>query len=239
MAKKKKAKKRGFFIVRKNGFLLVLTCVVLFFGLGYFLNLTPFNKPFCANSISCIKDLSGNYEPNQEAIFNGQKVDEPQYIASIPQKTQVLGETSEKKHIYVDLTNQKLYAYQGGDLVYEFPVATGKWHPTPTGDFKIWIKLLYTRMSGGSGADYYDLPNVPYTMFFYNDKVPKGDGFSIHGAYWHNNFGYPMSHGCVNMRPEDAEKIYNWADPATQGNTTYATAENPGTTVTIYGESPN
>ena len=63
-------------------------------------------------------------------------------------------------------------------------------------------------------------------------------GYSIHGAYWHNNFGHPMSHGCVNMKTEDAEQIYNWANPPTEGNTTYATKENPGTEVVIYGTAP-
>jgi hypothetical protein len=75
-------------------------------------------------------------------------------------------------------------------------------------------------------------------MFYYNDEVSKGQGYSIHGAYWHNNFGYPMSHGCVNMRPEDAEKIYNWVDPVTDGRITYASEQNPGTIVTVHGKAP-
>jgi lipoprotein-anchoring transpeptidase ErfK/SrfK len=150
----------------------------------------------------------------------------------------VLGDTTAPKHIYVDLTNQKLYAYEGDKVVMSFMVSTGKWNHTPTGDFKIWIKLRYTRMTGGSGADYYNLPNVPYTMFYYNDQVPKGDGYSIHGAYWHNNFGHPMSHGCVNMRPADAGLLYAWANPPTTGNVTYATDKNPGTVITVYGETP-
>ena len=104
--------------------------------------------------------------------------------------------------------------------------------------FRIWVKLRYTHMTGGSGADYYNLPNVPYTMFFSNNEVGRERGFSLHGAYWHNNFGYPMSHGCVNIRPEDAAKLYDFADPATQGTTTHASVDNPGTLVTIYGEPP-
>lgn len=212
---------------------------VLFFAVFAFVfKIGPFNPP-CANSISCINDLSGNYQPQNEAIYLGQKINQPKYIASDIVKTSVLGDsTGTDKHIYVDLTNQRVYAFEGSKLIYNFLTSTGKWHPTPTGDFNIWIKLRYTRMSGGTGADYYDLPNVPYTMFFANDQVGRGQGFSLHGAYWHNNFGHPMSHGCVNLRPEDAALLYAWADPATTGNTTYATAANPGTEVTIYGAPP-
>ena len=68
-------------------------------------------------------------------------------------------------------------------------------------------------MSGGSGSDYYNLPNVPYVMFFANDEVAKSRGYSFHGAYWHNNFGHPMSHGCINMRTEEAKWLFLWATP--------------------------
>ena len=88
-------------------------------------------------------------------------------------------------------------------------------------------------MSGGSGADYYNLPNVPYVMFFSNNQVPASAGFSLHGTYWHNNFGHRMSHGCVNMKTTDVAKLYEWADPPTAGNTTRANDTNPGTKVTI------
>ena len=86
-------------------------------------------------------------------------------------------------------------------------------------------------MSGGSGADYYNLPNVPYTMFFSNNDIPRSDGYSIHGAYWHNNFGHPMSHGCVNMKPEDAKVLFDWAKSENQNG--------EGTKVKIYGNTPN
>jgi hypothetical protein len=96
-------------------------------------------------------------------------------------------------------------------------------------------------MSGGDPAihTYYDLPNVPFTMFFYNENVGKTRGFALHGAYWHNNFGHPMSHGCINISNENAEHLYNWADPFPTSTMTYATYDDPGTAVTIYGETPN
>lgn len=164
-----------------------------------------------------------------------------------PQQTfffasQILGETATaKKRIEVDLTNQKIYAYEEDSKVYEFPVSSGKpWWATPTGIFKIWVKLRYTRMRGGSAAlgTYYDLPNVPYTMYFSNDKIPQWKGYGIHGAYWHNNFGHPMSHGCVNMKTEDVAQLYQWATPTGEKGFIKTTDDNPGTMVVIYGETP-
>lgn len=193
----------------------------------------------CANSISCINDLTGVFdETAPEGVFLGRKISPPRFLAALPPSLSVLGATTEKKRIEVDLSTQHLYAYEGDRLVYSFPVSTGKWGRTPTGTFSIWIKLKATRMTGGQGSDFYDLPNVPYTMFYYNNEVPKSMGFSIHGAYWHNNFGYPMSHGCVNMRTEDVAKLYQWADPVATSNTTYASKDSPGTQVIVYGTTP-
>lgn len=205
----------------------------------FFLKQSDSDK-LCANSISCIKDLSGNYDDDQKkAQFHSDIVLIPGILALKP-VPRVLGQTSGEKRIEVNLSNQHLYAYEGSKLVYDFPVSTGKWAPTPTGTFYIWIKLRYTLMSGGSKAmgTYYYLPNVPYTMFFYNDETPKARGFGLHGTYWHNNFGHPMSHGCVNMRTEDAGKIYYWSDPPIKGNSTYA-QEKAGTRIVIYGVTPN
>ena len=222
----------GLFVVLLGPLLIIIASVFLIKALE---NLNP---P-CANSISCIKDLSGKFEPETEGVFLGQKVEVPGFLASIPSKKQVLGTTFGPKHISVDLSKQRLYAYEGNQQIFEFPVSTGKWGRTPTGEYKIWVKLLRTRMSGGSGNDYYNLPNVPYTMFFYNDKVPKSRGYALHGAYWHNNFGYTMSHGCVNIRPEDAGKLFEWAEPVSEGNVTNGTSDNPGTSLTIYGVPPS
>lgn len=195
----------------------------------------------CANSITCAGDLTGAYDPQKLAgTFHGKQVIAPQFsLADI--SSRVLGDTTgSNKHIYIDLTNQRLSAYEGDRLVYSFLVSTGLWGRTPTGDFRIWIKLRYTRMSGGNKAigTYYDLPNVPYTMFFYNDQVPKRSGYGLHGTYWHNNFGHPMSHGCVNMKTEEVALLYAWVHPETKGNLTYATTEDPGTLITIYGTAP-
>lgn len=214
-------------------FLLLVTGIVL---------LSPKTKSLCAATGSCMNDLSGKKEPENKGLFMGRAVtapDLPEKFASRSLQTaSVLGDqSSDYKRIYVDLTNQRLYAFEGNNIIMNVPVSTGKWNPTPTGTFRIWIWLRYTRMSGGSGAGYYNLPNVPYTMYFYNNIVSKASGYSLHGAYWHNNFGHPMSHGCVNMRIPDAEKLFYWANP-NAGNVSYPTAENPGTSITIYGITP-
>jgi lipoprotein-anchoring transpeptidase ErfK/SrfK len=200
------------------------------------------NDNFCANSISCIKNLAGIYDKsNTNAVFEGKNIFVPYEIVNAPIASNVLGDSTANKRIEVDLTNQRLYAYEGGRKVYDFLVSTGKWGRTPTGTFDIWIKLRYTKMEGGNKdwGTYYYLPNVPYVMFFYNDQIPKMRGFGIHGTYWHSNFGHPMSHGCINMKTEEVEQLYYWANPPSTKNTTYASADNPGTKIIIYGEAPN
>ncbi|MEX2007848.1 MAG: L,D-transpeptidase, partial [Candidatus Levyibacteriota bacterium] len=214
-----------------NLFLLLLALAALLVTTVIVKNIT--GEPLaCANSISCINDLSGNYKEGKTGTFLGRSVSPLAYLADSSAGTQVLGTATGEKHIFVDLSTQTLKAYEGDKLIYTFPVSTGKWGVTPTGDFRIWVKLRYTRMEGGSGNTYYNLPNVPYTMFYHNSEVSKSRGYSIHGAYWHNNFGYPMSHGCINMRPEDAGVLFAWAQPVTDGHTTYESKDDPGTLVT-------
>lgn len=241
LAKKKISKK----VTLKRSLIYFLLIVLSFASLILLPNKIALNNE-CANSISCIKNLSGNYEDDNIGEFSGKKFTGPALAAKpyVKEKlavNNVLGDTSsDSKRITIDLSTQTLYAFENGNKVFEFKVSTGKWWPTPTGDFRIWIKLRYTRMSGGSKANgtYYNLPNVPYTMYFYNDKVPKYRGYGIHGAYWHDNFGHPMSHGCVNMREEDVAQLYVWANPTSNKYVTYASESNPGTLVTIYGITP-
>ncbi|MBU0490692.1 MAG: L,D-transpeptidase family protein [Chloroflexi bacterium] len=109
------------------------------------------------------------------------------------------------KWIDVSLTRQTLTAYQGQVPVLFAVVSTGKQYtPTPTGQFAIQRKYLAVHMSGPG----YSLPNVPYSMFFVG-------GYAIHGTYWHSNFGTPMSHGCINMRTDQAKWLYDWAPVGT------------------------
>ncbi len=197
----------------------------------------------CGNSISCTKNLTGKYENTESGTFLGRQVGIPKEIAqNVPEGgvRSVLGDTTVPKRIEVNLDTQHLYAFEGNKVVMDFPISSGKWYPTPTGTFHIWSKFRYVRMEGGNPAanTYYNLPNVPFVMFYYNDDIVQSRGFSLHGTYWHNNFGHPMSHGCVNMRTEDAQRVYYWSDPPVTGNSTFAKA-NEGTEIIIYGQAPN
>ncbi|OCQ89890.1 hypothetical protein BCD64_18280 [Nostoc sp. MBR 210] len=112
---------------------------------------------------------------------------------------------SQTRRIEIDLSQQRLRAWDGQKLVYSFPVSTGKRAtPTPIGRFHIQSKYRTNRMRGRG----YDIPDVPYAMYFY-------EGYAIHGAYWHNRFGTPVSHGCVNLSVKQARKLYNWTKPGT------------------------
>ncbi len=113
--------------------------------------------------------------------------------------------------IDVDLTNQMVYAYEADTMVNSFLVSTGTWMtPTVTGEYKIYVKYRAAPMSGPG----YYLPDVPYIMYFYK-------GYGLHGTYWHSNFGTPMSHGCVNLRTDEAAWLYNWASVGTLVNVHY------------------
>lgn len=136
---------------------------------------------------------------------------EPLPTAYIPPTPGPAGSSNNGRWIDVDLTHQAVYAYEGSTLVNSFIVSTGTWqHPTVTGQYHIYIKYLYKDMTGPG----YSLPNVPYTMFFYQ-------GYAIHGTYWHSNFGTPMSHGCVNLSIPDSEWMYNFASVGTLVNVHY------------------
>ncbi|MEO5886338.1 MAG: L,D-transpeptidase family protein [Anaerolineales bacterium] len=134
-----------------------------------------------------------------------------QYAPPVEVQAQYPAEGSGARWIDVNLSEQRVYAYEGDVVVNSFLVSTGTWRtPTVTGKYPIWIKV---RVQDMSGPGYY-LPDVPHVMFFY-----KGYGF--HGTYWHNNFGTPMSHGCVNLTVDDAAWLYNWASVGTVVNVHY------------------
>jgi LysM repeat protein len=107
--------------------------------------------------------------------------------------------------IDVDLSAQRVTAYEGSTPVRSTLVSTGLAStPTPVGSYSIYVKYVSALMSGPG----YYLPNVPYVMYFYR-------GYSLHGTYWHSNFGHPMSHGCVNLPTSEAHWLFNWASVGT------------------------
>jgi LysM repeat protein len=115
------------------------------------------------------------------------------------------------KQIIVDLSAQRILAYQDGQLMREVVVSTGLPNtPTVTGDYNIYWKLSSQTMSGPG----YYLPGVPWVMYFFQ-------GYAIHGTYWHNNFGQPMSHGCVNLPTPEAEWFFSFAEVGTPVRVVY------------------
>jgi lipoprotein-anchoring transpeptidase ErfK/SrfK len=119
--------------------------------------------------------------------------------------------TGGARWIDVNLSIQTLTAYEGNSPVITMAVSTGlPKTPTPVGQFRIWVKLRYDDMQGPG----YYLADVPYVMYFYR-------GYGLHGTYWHDNFGTPMSHGCVNLSNADAQWLFNWASVGTKVVTHY------------------
>lgn len=108
------------------------------------------------------------------------------------------------KYIVVDLSEQRVYAKENGVTVFTDLISSGLTGPTPIGHFKIYARYYNTCMSGPG----YNLCNIRRTQYFTGD-------YSIHEAWWHNNFGHPMSHGCVNMRFSTADWFWNWANIGT------------------------
>ena len=115
------------------------------------------------------------------------------------------------KLITVDLTKQMLFAWEGGKILHQTKISAGlPKTPTVKGSFKILWKKPLTRMKGESKwYGIYDYKKVPHVMYFFED-------YAIHGAYWHNRFGRPNSHGCVNVPLPSAEWLYNWAPRGTR-----------------------
>lgn len=114
------------------------------------------------------------------------------------------------KRITIDRSENMLYAYDGDGLFMRQPISVGlEGTPTPRGTFALYAMTPSRYMQGpipGISDETYDLPGVPWNLYF------TQEGAVIHGAYWHDRFGEPWSHGCVNLPPEKAKELYEWAD---------------------------
>ena len=136
-----------------------------------------------------------------------------------------------EKWIDVDLSAQTVTAYEGAVPVNHFIISSGlPGTPTVTGEFRIWAKTSIQDMYGGNRAsgDYYYLEDVQWVQYFFED-------YAFHAAYWHNNFGQPMSRGCINMRTEDAKWLFDWASPQSlYSGWLMSDVANPGTLVIVH-----
>lgn len=141
------------------------------------------------------------------------------------------------KYIDVDLTMQTVKAFEYGKVIFSARISSGlnsrgsdgTSTRTPTGTFNIMEKKPSKHMGDGSLAsdiEAYELPGVPWTCFF------TAQGHAFHGTYWHDNYGVPMSHGCINMRNEDAKWIFRWVRPVHEGAELFRRGY--GTTVNIF-----
>jgi hypothetical protein len=116
-----------------------------------------------------------------------------------------------QRHIDVNLSAQQLVAYEGDLAVWHAPVATGRdGFNTPTGEFAIYYRVPMQDMTGSIGGESWYVPHIPWVQYIVG-------GVAFHGTYWHDahGTGVRMSHGCVNLRIDDAEWLYAWADIGT------------------------
>ncbi len=139
------------------------------------------------------------------------------------------------KHIYVDVATQSVTVFEGEKSVLTARCSSGaKGTRTPLGDFATFHKgpTIHMTNDGAAGAGRgYDLPGVPWVSFF------TGTGDSFHGTYWHNDYGEPRSHGCVNLLPADAKFVYRWTTPVVPVDVQYLYKPGEGTNVQIVSSS--
>lgn len=140
----------------------------------------------------------------------------------------------EEKRVVVNIAYQTLSCFEDRTEVYFARISSGAlfnaagqrvdvW-ATPIGAFPIWRKLISLHMSGGTTGNGWDLPGIGWTSLF------VGSGVAIHSTFWHNNFGEPMSRGCINARPEDAKWVFRWTQPIVPYNPGDTTVAWPGGT---------
>ena len=139
----------------------------------------------------------------------------------------------EEKHIVVDLSTQLVTAFEGEKLVFSERCASGvKGTDTPKGEFRTYHKGPSVHMTNEGDAleneSVYSLPGVPWCSFF------TGAGNAFHGTYWHNDYGLPRSHGCVNLPSEGAKFIYRWTRPNVPADSDYVHLPGEGTRIQIF-----
>jgi hypothetical protein len=135
-----------------------------------------------------------------------------------------------ERWIDVDLDRQLLVAYDGATPAYATLVSSGKKKtPTQTGLYRVWVKFAETTMTGQMADEpSYRVATVPWTQFYAKD-------LALHTAYWHDRFGTPRSHGCVNLSPIDARFLYFWTEPSVPPGWSMAhgVVERPGTMIRV------
>ena len=158
-----------------------------------------------------------------------------------PEEMTPINPDVDDKRVIVDVTRQTLSCFEGGSEVHFARISSGAkfdaqgnavdvWS-TPVGKHPVWRKLISLHMSGGTTGGGWDLPAIGWTTLF------VGSGVAVHSTFWHNNFGVPMSRGCVNASPDDAKWIFRWTLPQVPIDPGDATVSWPGGTVIEVVES--
>ena len=140
------------------------------------------------------------------------------------------GTGANEKWFDVDRDEQVLVAYEGNKPVYATMVSTGKWkHATPTVIARVGSKLLSASMNNNRGDEQYAVADVPWTMYYDNS-------YALHTSYWHDGFGGPRSHGCINLSPRDARALYQWSSPDIPAGwiAVYGDEDNPGSLIRVH-----
>lgn len=167
---------------------------------------------FDGNQIKTVIAYEGNYRNGVKTAMADVDGDGKLEIVAIPERAGDDLSKPDYKYISVDLSKQTLYRYQNGSLLDKFLISSGKAStPTPVGEYQVYKKRPSVRMSwyfGPNNPQNYDLPNVPWVASFFGP-------YTIHGTYWHSNFGHPMSHGCINMYTPDSKTVYDWSEIGT------------------------
>jgi len=135
----------------------------------------------------------------------------------------------------VNVTKQVLVAYEGERAVYATLVSTGEHglgdpeesRSTKRGIFRIHTKHVTATMDSDAAGEEFELRDVPYVQYF-------EDGYALHGAYWHDMFGQPKSHGCINLAPEDARRLFFWTEPSVPAGWHGAMRAKTGTVVFVH-----
>lgn len=160
----------------------------------------------------------------------------PSRLLRIPEVPPPSDDTgTEERWVDIDTRRQILVAFEGARPVYAALVSTGRpGHPTRRGTFRVWVKLATGDMSNtddetvDSATRVYSVERVPWVMYFHDDQA-------LHGVYWHDRFGRPHSHGCVNLSPRDARWLFTWAPPFMPDGweAVFPTPEEPGLRVRV------
>jgi hypothetical protein len=136
-----------------------------------------------------------------------------------------------QKRILIELSEQRLTCFEGNEAIFSTRLSSGlPGMVTPQGTHRVLQKVHTTRMTGGVGRNYYDLPGIGFVTYF----TPKG--VAIHGTYWHNDYGRQRSHGCVNVPTAASQWIYRWCRPDIpyEEQRVFARAENATTIEVVY-----